>query len=1009
MSVTSAPVAFAPGNQPLVGRGVLTAPPMVCVVRMADGGLGTARPTTDRCMERSGPRTAQPYHALVGTRCRASVTSFPPATCIYRCLALLALLLCLPPAARAQWLTQNITLQPGWNAVYLHVDASHASLDSQVGGVGSNPISEVWLWQPQISTAQFVESPAQPTAPNSQWAVWNKDPLVADTLTTLIGNNAYLVRNTNTVPYVWAVKGKPVPANYQWATSGLNFIGFATPETTAPFFDAFLAPVPALLNTAEIYRYPGGDLGAANPARVFSAVFRSTPVTRGHGFWVRAGTSYNRYFGPFEVALQNNSGVQFYDNLGTSSIRLKNTTAASQTVTLRLLASEDPPVTQPVQTAITAPPPLLVRGALNLSNLTYAHSALNTGTPATFTLAPLGQPGSELEVVLGLNRSVMPGSPGALYAGVLRFTDAGNLAQQDIPVTATVAATTGLWVGGASIDQVGQYLKTYAKATNAADFQSQLAALNASVSPPWRTNESVRNWRAVAASGDGRTLAAVDAGPPDNSGGYIYLSKDSGATWTPQNIGAFMKLVWRNVAVSQDGLTVVAVPDNITVAGTPAKITLTRDGGLNWARTDNPNAWSAVASSADGTNLIAAVNGGGIYTSVNRGTNWTLRTAAGARAWSAVASSTNGVRLVAAVNGGGIYTSADAGANWTLQTGVGTSLAWSGVASSVDGSRLAAVVNGGGIFTSADFGETWIPRPAAGTSPWSSVTSSGDGSQLAATVAGGKVFVSADYGQTWGPRDFNRNWAAIASSSSGSNLVAVATGANIYTSVPLAGSFSFDANSNLIIGTNGISYVVSSLNTSPGVVPRPVPLRLILHSSPTATVLLQRVYYGLQGPGNLVVATRESVLNPATLASARRISAVHLPFSHTNAFWPSTSGQFGNNLAFNVALDYKDQASNPFLHTYHPDHDNLFFDKTANKYKFWEQGVESYGVSRKITLVFTPPAADFASLTAATTTLGGVYTEVMNLVGKNGDTKEFTFSGPFTLNRISPIATLTTP
>ena len=30
--------------------------------------------------------------------------------------------------ARAQWLTQNITLQPGWNAVFLHVDASHTNL-----------------------------------------------------------------------------------------------------------------------------------------------------------------------------------------------------------------------------------------------------------------------------------------------------------------------------------------------------------------------------------------------------------------------------------------------------------------------------------------------------------------------------------------------------------------------------------------------------------------------------------------------------------------------------------------------------------------------------------------------------------------------------------------------------------------------------------------------------------------------------------------------------------------
>ena len=35
--------------------------------------------------------------------------------------------------ARAQWITQTNALRPGWNAVFLHVDASHATLDQLVG------------------------------------------------------------------------------------------------------------------------------------------------------------------------------------------------------------------------------------------------------------------------------------------------------------------------------------------------------------------------------------------------------------------------------------------------------------------------------------------------------------------------------------------------------------------------------------------------------------------------------------------------------------------------------------------------------------------------------------------------------------------------------------------------------------------------------------------------------------------------------------------------------------
>ena len=46
-------------------------------------------------------------------------------------LALIAL------PARAQWTTQSITLKPGWNAVYLHVDATHTNLDGSVAGEGA--------------------------------------------------------------------------------------------------------------------------------------------------------------------------------------------------------------------------------------------------------------------------------------------------------------------------------------------------------------------------------------------------------------------------------------------------------------------------------------------------------------------------------------------------------------------------------------------------------------------------------------------------------------------------------------------------------------------------------------------------------------------------------------------------------------------------------------------------------------------------------------------------------
>ena len=91
-------------------------------------------------------------------------------------------------------------------------------------------------------------------------------------------------------------------------------------------------------------------------------------------------------------------------------------------------------------------------------------------------------------------------------------------------------------------------------------------------------------WTSITSSADGTKLAAVV------SGGSIYTSADSGATWTEQ-----------------------------TAAGS--------------------RYWSSIASSADGTKLAAVVESGSIYTSADSGATWTEQTAAGSRGWQSIASS----------------------------------------------------------------------------------------------------------------------------------------------------------------------------------------------------------------------------------------------------------------------------------------------------------------------------------------------------------------------------------
>jgi hypothetical protein len=902
-------------------------------------------------------------------------------------------------SAQAQWVTESYLLKPGWNAIYTHLDASYLSLDSLLPDA-NGPVAEVWLWKPTFSTIQFIDSPYTNAVPDSQWAVWTSARGDTDTLTTLVGNGAYLINNRTSSDFVWAVKGKPVPPSYQWTTTGLNLLGFPTPTSAAPTFANYLNPAPGLdlaktlQNQAHVFRYPGGNLGATNPAEVVSFTASTTPVTRGQAFWVRGSSDYyNRYYGPVEVSLQSPAGIQYGDTLGTYSLRLKNLTTTSRTVRFNLLASEAPPAGQSL---ITGLPQLLVRGALSTSTLTYEYAVL---AGQQFTLAPQGQVGSELQVVLGLNRTTMTAAAGSLYGGVLRITDTAGLQQFDVPVSATVPNAAGLWVGQASVGQVGQYLKSYPKVDTTQTNQSaQIDAAAAAASRPpngaempgavWTARETnvARAYASVASSLDGRTLVAA------HTGGTLYVSQNSGTNWTARDSNRS----WAELACSADGGVMAA-----TVFNGP--IYVSSNYGTNWTATASGSAaWVGLATSADGKVLAAVVQNGALYTSADRGTSFVARSGAGTRNWSSVALSADGARVVAAVNPGQLYTSTDGGANWRTNA---FSAAWSAVASSGDGTHLIAAVNGSFLYTSADAGTNWTAR--ASTNRWNSVACSTDGQRLTATAANGQIYTSDDAGVTWLARDQNRNWDDLAASGDATRLTAIVNGGFIYTLSRTFASYSVDPTTGLVLDQNGL-YLSSGVNTNLAAVGQVFPLRLILHNRPAAAQvsLFQQVFVG---PGsnstNTVIATRESLLDAAQLTSARRLTATHLPFSKTNLPW-TVSGTFnpGSVVVFTVLESYKDQASNPFLHTFHPDHDNL----DANFKAVQPRGVEAYDITRTLRLTFTTPGTDFSSLTASAQSRSGIYEETMTLGAQGGASRDFRLSGSFTLQLISPVATLTT-
>lgn len=212
---------------------------------------------------------------------------------------------------------------------------------------------------------------------------------------------------------------------------------------------------------------------------------------------------------------------------------------------------------------------------------------------------------------------------------------------------------------------------------------------------------------------------------------------------------------WTGVASSADGTQLIAAD----LSG-GHQINVSSSGGATWRSYGPAASWRGLASSADGTKLAAAAWDGPIYTSVNSGVTWTA-TASPTNSWRSIASSADGTKLAAGAFGENVVeVSTNSGANWRAATGAPSGglvlVAWS-----ADGSVLVAA-HGSVVYVSTNSGVTGISQTLPGMN-FTSVASSADGTILYA--AGGSIYTSTNRGTSW----------IICGSLSGAGLVACST------------------------------------------------------------------------------------------------------------------------------------------------------------------------------------------------------------------------------------------
>jgi photosystem II stability/assembly factor-like uncharacterized protein len=170
----------------------------------------------------------------------------------------------------------------------------------------------------------------------------------------------------------------------------------------------------------------------------------------------------------------------------------------------------------------------------------------------------------------------------------------------------------------------------------------------------WTARDNQRFWTAVTSSADGKKLVAAV------TGGNIYTSTNFGTNWTAQTGSG--SLTWSALASSSDGTRLIAA-----TGGGSGQVYISSDSGVTWTvQTVSSTAgasWSSVASSSDGSHLAAVYNvtsAGYIFTSSDSGVTWSQRTGAPNADWAGVAMSADGSQIVAVPDPGFVYISSQA-------------------------------------------------------------------------------------------------------------------------------------------------------------------------------------------------------------------------------------------------------------------------------------------------------------------------------------------------------------
>lgn len=270
----------------------------------------------------------------------------------------------------------------------------------------------------------------------------------------------------------------------------------------------------------------------------------------------------------------------------------------------------------------------------------------------------------------------------------------------------------------------------------------------------WTARDSVRAWKKIVISGDGKIQAALV------TNGQIYVSTNSGQTWAAKETAQ----AWSDIVISYNGQTIAATVDNAASGG----IYVSSNFGSNWqlkAAAGNPaltGDFKYISMSLTGQ-YMTALTDAEMYRSSDFGNTWIYHennqsgpiapwTTSGSKFRNISLSATGQIQAVGTSLH--VFVSNDSGNNWA-KTSPDLNRETQAIVSA-NGSKLFFTgqrplfygTTNRSVYVSSDSGLTWSEKQIASNLQFPATSETGQFASVA-TNESGVIYVTSNFGVTW--------------------------------------------------------------------------------------------------------------------------------------------------------------------------------------------------------------------------------------------------------------------